>query len=109
MDGLRKLMEAPLPGETAASLDGSLSAEAAGVDRELKGVSGLVGLTQNALKEVADFLESNIEHQSWQRWAKLAKLKPGVKDDPKFTGLKAAGGQDGVTAFLIWRGLLCCL
>ncbi len=90
MDGFRKLMEAPLPGETAASLDASLSAEAVCVDHELKGVSGLVGLTQNALKEVADFLESNIERQSWQRWAKLAKLKPGVKDDPKFTGLKAA-------------------
>ena len=36
------------------------------------------------------FLEVKIDRQPWQRWAKLSKLKPGVKDEPKFLGLKAA-------------------
>ena len=90
MVGFGKLMEAPLPGETILSIDRTLVAEAEGVVREFDGVPGLVGLTQTALKEVADFLDGKIERQPWQRWAKLAKLKPGVKDEPKFLGLKAA-------------------
>ena len=90
MEGFRKLMEAPLPGETASSIDSNLVAEAEGVLREFDGASGLVGVTVTALKDVGGFLDGKIERQPWQRWAKLAKLKPGVKDEPKFHGLKTA-------------------
>ncbi len=90
MEGFRKLMEPPLPGETASSIDSNLVAEAEGVLREFNGASGLVGVTTTALKEVGDFLDGKIERQPWQRWAKLAKLKPGVKDVPKFYGLRTA-------------------
>lgn len=90
LGGFGKLMETLLPGETETSLDANLFAEAEGLRREFDGVTGLVGLTSAALKEVADFLEVRIERQPWQKWAKLSKLKPAVKDEPKFLGLKAA-------------------
>ena len=90
MIGFRKLAEAPLPGETEASLDANVVAEAKDVLREFNGVSGLVGLTVTALKDVEGFLEVGIDRQPWQKWAKLSKLKPAVKDEPKFQGLKAA-------------------
>jgi len=90
MAGFRSLMAAPLAGETEASLDANVIAEAAAVLREFEGVGGLTGVTQGALKDVKDFLEDRIERQPWQRWAKLSKLKAAVKDEPKFQGVKAA-------------------
>ena len=90
MNGFGKLMEGPLPGETDLSLDATLVAEAQDVIREFEGASDLIGLTQTALNEVRAFLEGRVERHPWQKWTKLSKLKPAVKDEPKFQGLKAA-------------------
>lgn len=88
--GFSKLMEQPLAGELESLFDANTVAEAKGVLLEFEGMENLVGVTQTAINDVRDFLEERIERQPWQKWAKLSKLKPGVKDEPKFKSLKAA-------------------
>ena len=89
--GFAKLMQEPLPGETAASLDATLRAE---IDKLLSRYQSTDGVTKGTIKsldEVRDIAgKGKVDELPWQHWAKLSKASGTKADDEHFEPLRQA-------------------
>lgn len=90
IDGFTRLMRAPLPGETAASLDGATAAAMATLLRRYPTDDGLTAGTAKALATAREIARQKIADVPWSDWARLSKLAGTKADDPHFVPLRDA-------------------